>query len=499
MFAWCMVVCAVESIFPALGFIGLLRQGDVFTFLIAFSVLWLWSMHSITIRTFHFGFFCTTVIPAFAAFVFATSFLDPEFLSPSKWPLFYCIIAMLLAFVLSSGWVARRIKLEALEDRARASAAATERDRFFAMISHEIRTPLNGILGTGQMLVRDAVSDIERERAETITVSGQAMQSLLDDLLDQAKIAAGQFRIRAEPMSLEDAVHQVRGLFADSASSKGLLLDTHVAPDLPEWITGDPLRLRQIMSNLVSNAVKHTERGSVRIEARRVVEGRRERLIVTVTDTGPGISPDALEEIFLPYSQLEDGASVLGLGTGLGLAIARDLARLMDGELTASSTIGSGSVFTLVLPLVIADAPAMPAVHRKAEGRERVKTSLKGLRVLVVDDTMVNRRIVDAFLSIAGVEVTDAASGAAALEILRQRRFDLVLTDLHMPRLDGAGLLKAIRADPRLAAIPVLCLSGQRDGVPEGFDGHLTKPVDREALYAAIHETMGSRNAFRAA
>ncbi|MFN4177570.1 ATP-binding protein [Phenylobacterium sp.] len=393
--------------------------------------------------------------------------------------------------------------LEAARDQALAERSAADQAReearratraksdFLATMSHEIRTPMNGVLGMAQLLRREETDPAQIARVDTLIDSGEYLLSILNDILDVAKIDAGRLEILPRHEDLRLLMDRLIGFWGGRADQKGLDLNLTIAPDAPDFVLVDALRLRQILFNLVGNALKFTERGAVDV----IVSVRPDgpgRVIATfsVRDTGPGIPPEQLPYLFDRFSQGDEVEARKFGGTGLGLAIVRQLAGLMGGRAWAESRLGQGSAFHVEIPLQVAGAataPAEPGPDPDASGL------LEGLAILAVDDNAVNLMVLDQLLAGFGARVVKAASGPEALEQLAAQPFDLVLMDIQMPGMTGAEALVRLRgsAGPNRAA-PVIALtadvmSGGRDlYLDQGFTDHTPKPIQVADLMAAI-------------
>ena len=362
--------------------------------------------------------------------------------------------------------------------RAQAEAANRAKSAFLANMSHEIRTPMNGVVGMAELLCDTALTEEQRLFAETIRSSGEALLVIINDILDYSKIEAERLTLYPEPFDLERTIHEVTMLLQPRAREKGIDLMIDFDMFLPTRYVGDPGRLRQVLTNLVGNAVKFTETGHVLI---RVVgledEPGRQQLHITVEDTGIGIAPENLDHIFGEFNQVEDQSNRKFEGTGLGLAITRRLIERMEGAVWVDSEIGKGSCFGFRMTLPAAEeaiAPQLPIAIR---------------RVLVVDDQFINRTILERQLSPCGIAVTLARSGAEALAALKSGSFDVILTDHDMPEMDGLTLACHIR-DAGVAT-PIMLLSSNpsaaRDG--EGAEHIVTtlqKPILRADLYRRL-------------
>ena len=391
----------------------------------------------------------------------------------------YAAISARRNIVAAQDLAAARRELEAQTQAALDANRA--KSAFLALMSHELRTPMNGVLGMAHALERTELQPQQAEYLQTLLRSGGGLMTVLNDILDLAKIEAGRFDVDPHPFSLPEKMAKVVGLWAPLAEEKGLSLVCEIAPDAPTWVNGDGARLRQILQNLISNAVKFTAVGEVRV----TVAPRGGQIVFTVTDTGPGMDEATQARLFQGFTQADSSVARRFGGTGLGLAISRELARLMGGDVTLESRLGEGSSFQLILPLPQTD----PAPE--AEGSAFTPVLDRPLRTLVVDDNTTNQEVARALLSALGVSVVTASSGLEGLAALDQDEFDLVFMDIHMPGMSGIEALAAIRASGR-TDLPVLALTadamaGERERLLGlGFDGYLSKPIDPAALVRAL-------------
>ncbi len=377
-----------------------------------------------------------------------------------------------------------------------AQQSSTSKSRFVAVMSHEIRTPLNGILGMTQLLERSNLDERQREQLGVVHSSGRHLLNLVNDILDLARIESGKLVIEPAAMDLAEAVHEVCRLLATPAREKGLQLNVRLAEGLPSHVLADASRIKQVLHNLVGNAIKFTEQGSVDVGVAMVQDMRSGTLLrFAVRDTGEGIEADQLERIFAPFEQLGGKLRQRRDSTGLGLTISRELAHAMGGDLRASSRRGLGSMFELTLPLQPCDTPA--AAQRAA--RDPLLPALQG-RVLLVDDNPVNLLVAASMLDHCGVEVVQAENGRQALELLRQGPFELVLMDCLMPELDGFEATAAWRAEerrmgrPRTPIVALTASTSPQDRAQceaAGMDGHLQKPFDMQHLLELVVRHVG--------
>ncbi|MDM4770460.1 ATP-binding protein [Solimonas sp. SE-A11] len=362
---------------------------------------------------------------------------------------------------------------------------------FLATMSHEIRTPMNAILGFSQLLLDRTGDSVSRRYVEAITVSGRSLLALIDDILDLSKVEAGKIEIRALPTSLREVADGVVAVFSQQAADKRLQLSASVDAAVPESVLLDVARLRQMLFNLVGNAVKYTDRGSVtlRISARpNPEESQLLSCVFEVQDTGVGIAQAELQRIFEPYVQAESGGAPRE-GSGLGLAITRQLVQRMGGSLEVESAPGRGSTFRILLPrIAAAGAPPPEEPISDEAGQER-------LRILVVDDVELNRELIAAMFKDSPHEMLFAPDGPTALSMVRESAPQLLLLDLLMPGMDGFETLRRLRAEPLLApprviAVTATSLRGEQAELRKQFDGYVAKPFTRDGLVAEIRRVM---------
>lgn len=370
------------------------------------------------------------------------------------------------------------------EREARAHVEA--KTRILAVVSHEIRTPLNGLLGMLQAMASDPLSKVQSDRVKLALDSGQTLTTLLNDLLDASKIEAGRLELVEDAFDLEQLLSSIHGVFEPLAQAKTVDLRLEVAPEARGLWIGDRVRLGQICSNLVSNAVKFTPSGEVRIS---VLASGLGGLTLTVTDSGIGMDHATLDRLFTPFSQADARTAHQYGGTGLGLSISRALARLMGGDITVSSIVGQGSSFAVRLPLARAAMLEEPA---------NAPVDLTGLRVLAADDNATNRQVLAAVLPSLGMDVSIVQGGAEAVAAWSADQFDVVLLDLRMPGCDGfeaARRIRALEASNGLRT-PLILLSGdvspevRDEGRRAGLDGFIAKPLEIAALVDAINEAV---------
>jgi two-component system, sensor histidine kinase len=373
--------------------------------------------------------------------------------------------------------------------------ASAAKSAFLANISHEIRTPLNGILGLAQAISADQLAPEQAERMEVLKRSGMGLLAILNDLLDLAKIEAGRMTIEAAPFSPEEVLTASRNAIWATAEAKGLTVETVIDPSARGIYQGDGTRLRQIVDNLVSNAVKFTQTGSVRVSLSRSVN----QLVLTVKDTGIGMTPEAASRIFSRFEQADSSTTRRFGGTGLGLSICAELVKAMKGEITVSSAVGKGSTFVVTLPLErLSDGHIEPLP--KPEGQ--VLFNGPPLRVLAAEDHPVNQLVLKTLLAQLGINITLVGDGAQVLQRYQDGDWDIVLMDVQMPVMDGVAATQAIRAferDQNRKPTPVLALTANNmshqieEYRKAGFSGHVPKPIDAMELIWSIRHQLPER------
>ncbi len=359
------------------------------------------------------------------------------------------------------------------------------RDRFFAMMTHELRTPLNAVIGIAHLL-QEELPAAQRETLELQLFSAQNLLYLINNILDYGRMEAGQLRIEETDFSLRDLSRQVIKSFRLQGKNSPVQFKLHYDTNLPTTLRGDPNRLTQILNNLIGNAFKFTERGTISLRLERHAHEDTSCWVkLTVTDTGIGIPAEKLTDVFKEYSQATPDTARRFGGSGLGLTITRRLVELMGGRISVQSQVNAQTEFSVVLPLQMAQAPASPVVQDPAA---------LALRVLLVEDNDVNQFIARRFLEKWGVAVEVAANGAEALEKINTQPFDLVLMDLHMPVMDGYETTRRIRQrpEPQFRQLPIYALTADASGAvcektqQAGMNGLITKPFAPNALYEVL-------------
>ena len=411
----------------------------------------------------------------------------------SNWPMAIVTVSV-VTFLAYAGVAIRQLNasmnaLIAAKDEAQAVRVAAEqanaaKSNFLAVITHEIRTPMNAVVSSLNFLRRTPLDDEQKAHIKMLESASDVLLGLLNDVLDLSRIEAGKMSFERQPVDVAEMLGGLEALFRAQVNEKGLTLRVSIAPEAPERIVSDPLRLRQILFNLVSNAVKFTDHGLISLRVR----PGEETLSFEVEDQGIGIAEEDLERIFTSFEQAEAATTRRYGGTGLGLAISRRLARLMGGDLSVRSKPGEGSCFYLTLPCERAEAAALPV----SAPALAIETEAP-LHVLIVDDHEVNRRIVSLFIQPFGWAWTMADNGADAVRLCREQVFDVILMDMQMPGMDGITATRHIRAsDGPNRVTPVVALTAnaldthRQAWAGVGVHTMLTKPIDPEHLVAAL-------------
>jgi signal transduction histidine kinase/ActR/RegA family two-component response regulator len=380
--------------------------------------------------------------------------------------------------------------------RDAADQANVMKSEFLANMSHEIRTPLNGVLGMAQVMALSPLSEPQRERLEVIQKSGANLLSVLNDLLDLSKIEAGQMTLEQAPFDIEEVAAGAYSTFTSIANASGVSFSMVIDPEARGLWRGDSVRVRQVLYNLISNALKFTEEGEVRVSIGADATGPSGGLVISIADTGIGIAPEVLPKLFEKFVQADNSMTRRFGGTGLGLAICRHMVELMGGTISVGSMLGVGTTFRVALALPWLGpaehvSPPVPACDTDDEAG----CGFEGLRILAAEDNLTNQLVLKTVLHALGVEPVIVENGQLAVEAWSREQVDLILMDIQMPQMDGIAATREIRrleAEAGLPRTPVVALSANAmkhqiaEYLAAGLDAHLAKPVQVEKLYATL-------------
>lgn len=385
-----------------------------------------------------------------------------------------------------------RARRELLEEKLHAEQAVREKSAFLTNMSHEIRSPMNAILGFSELLEPEGLTPKQSQDVRAIRDSGASLLQLINDILDLSKLEAGKLELHPDPTDMRDSCEFLRTVFGQQAVMKSLQLQFELSPKLPRALLLDRLRLRQVLVNLLGNAIKFTERGFVKTRVSWHSERNDDRgtLYIDVQDTGIGIPADKLEEVFQPFVQADSRRTAEREGTGIGLTIVKRVTELMGGSLTVESTVGQGTTFHLRLPDVPVSGLSPVGDHAEPGGAVDFNDFAPAV-LLVVDDNQANRALMAGIFERTHHRVLFANNGQEALDYLEQGRPDVVLLDIRMPVMDGRTTLAEIRKQAKMASLPVIAVTasskpGEEHELQAQFSGFIRKPFSRQTLFLAL-------------
>jgi signal transduction histidine kinase/CheY-like chemotaxis protein len=427
---------------------------------------------------------------ALNAVALITAIVQSHLVSDPNSTLHWLLVALSLGIAQTATMLGQVYRRQVEDARVDALAASKAKSEFLSSMSHEIRTPMNAVLGMADLLLDTETSVEQRRYLDVMIANGNSLLELINGILDLARIESGRLQIEKSEFDLTEVIDNTISTFGVAAHTKGLELIARIAPGVPERLIGDPLRLRQVLINLIGNAVKFTSEGQIVLEISRDPESTEPGdLRLAISDTGIGIPASKLNTIFASFTQADSSTTRQYGGTGLGLAIVKRLVGLMGGRIWVESVVNEGSTFYFTVKFGVAARVISPALH--------LPISLKNHRVLVVDDNLMNRLILREMISHCGAEVTEAASGADTLEALRRateanQPFKIILLDMRMPVMDGLEVARRIRQQ-KLPSEPLILMLSSEDFRPQlsrvrelGLDGYMMKPITRRGLFQAI-------------
>ncbi len=400
---------------------------------------------------------------------------------------FAAAVASLAAVVLE-GRDRMRVEHELRSTNHALEAATNAKSEFLATMSHEIRTPMNGVLGTLELLLDSPLSNGQKNLAATARSSAESLLVILNDILDYSKLEAAKVDLDIVNFSPEQVVDDIVSLFQPRAKSKGLSIDISIASDVPLWLAGDQARLRQVLSNLVGNAIKFTEHGGVSVACKhKITDSGQTFARFEIFDTGIGIPADAVDRLFTRFTQSDSSTTRKFGGTGLGLAICKQIVQLMGGEIGVITDVGEGCTFWFEVPMTAGQQPAA------LDGETDIAIPSRRLRILVADDNRVNRMIAEMLLAKHGHVVDTVVNGVEAVDAVRKAEYDLVLMDVQMPEMDGITATSQIRSSAgpennvKIIALTANAMSGQREEyLANGMNDYVSKPINSRLLFSAI-------------
>lgn len=377
-----------------------------------------------------------------------------------------------------------------IKAKDQAEKANKAKSLFLANMSHEVRTPMNGIVGFTNLLSKTSLDEKQTEYVNTINTSMKDLLNIINDILDFSRIESGKTELKTQVININDFLESVIRLYSEAAKEKSLKLTYQASESLPENIILDPLRLRQVISNLIGNAIKFTNSGFVSLTANIEHVDNTDTLLIEVIDSGKGIAPDQHIHIFEAFNQTDDSIYKPDSGTGLGLAISRQLIELMQGEIGVKQNTDAGSTFWIKIPITITQEKPKPTLIENSIDQN--DDTYQGIRILVADDNAINRKLITTLLSQHGVKVEEAKDGDNALKLAKSHKFDLILMDIRMPGLNGIEVTRSLRTDMPDNKTPIVALTAhalpneQQTFIDAGMDSCITKPILEYQLFELL-------------
>jgi len=377
-----------------------------------------------------------------------------------------------------------------IKAKDQAEKANKAKSLFLANMSHEVRTPMNGIVGFTNLLSKTQLDEKQTEYVNTINTSMKDLLNIINDILDFSRIESGKIELKTQVININDFLESVIRLYSEAAKEKSLKLTYQAGASLPENIIFDPLRLRQVISNLIGNAIKFTDSGFVSLTANIEHVDNTDILLIEVIDSGKGIAPDQHIHIFEAFNQTDDSIYKPDSGTGLGLTISRQLIELMQGEIGVKQNMDAGSIFWIKIPVTITQEKPTPTLIENSIDQN--DDTYQGVRILVADDNAINRKLITTLLSQHGVKVEEAKDGNNALKLAKIHKFDLILMDIRMPGLNGIEVTRSLRTDMPDNKTPIIALTAhalpneQQTFIDAGMDSCITKPILEYQLFELL-------------